>query len=515
VRYPSSTTCCMQQKAGLGKLFKFQGTKELTRSMPQAPASEAQFTLSLPLPTDEELAIIMELKAERAQLLETKSFFAGLVKYVFAEIQEKYKDDFNLRQETDNLRAELVKVALESGLELPQDDKWKQSTSTRAVESIDDFTLRMLKASERIGTSDLPPDVPNVIPYSDSHPHTGAAAFDLQHYRTDADASLILCGTQAAAPNAATCEDLTSRTVSSVEASDVNTSMEVNNAAPYAVPQRSPISIPIQQAPTTAAISDSVEPTATSKELEVGWKLESSLMHTTSDPWSSWSSSGSENVRMQGCMGVCKSPSQHPKPVDSCKDLPVALPPQHQGLLHRHAALETAGASCEPSPSAPGDTGGVTTLVIRNIPARYTKEILLQEWLVDGTFDFIYLPFSFKQKRTAGYAFVNFASSAAASAFQSQWHGRPLCAQVSSSKLSIGAAEVQGLEENVRHLINCKINRVKNPKYLPTVFDGLREIPFGEYVEQLERGCKSASAEQQVKLHIADDVLPEALCQLT
>jgi len=146
--------------------------------------------------------------------------------------------------------------------------------------------------------------------------------------------------------------------------------------------------------------------------------------------------------------------------------------------------------------------GGVTTLVIRNIPARYTKVMLLQEWLVDGTFDFIYLPFSFKQKRTAGYVFLNFTSSAAASAFQSQWHGRPLCAEV-SSKLSIGAAEVQGLEENVWHLIKCKINRVKNPKYLPSVFDGAREVPFGEYVEQLEQRCKNASAEQKVKLHRA------------
>jgi len=71
---------------------------------------------------------------------------------------------------------------------------------------------------------------------------------------------------------------------------------------------------------------------------------------------------------------------------------------------------------------------------------------------------------------------------------------------VSPAKLSIGAAEVQGLEENVWHLINCRINRIKNPKYLPSVFDGLREVVFSEYVEQLQHSYQSASAVQSVQL---------------
>jgi len=522
--------------------------------MAEAEVCGAQFTPNLPPPTDEELALMMELKAEQAQLMETRSFYTGLAKYLYNEFQETHNQDFSLRQENSNLRAELFKIALKFGFELPQEEKWKQSMSTQAVESIDDFFLRMLKAagSERIRPGDLQPDFPTVTPYSDSQAHRGAAVYDLDHCTIDADSSLSPGGVQAAAPNAAVREDRTPRTISQVEASDVNASIEVRGkVAPCALlqkngpqlmrpeqsqklnecnplPQRIPISMPVQQPATKAAVSDPFESNAfpkpfnptncTSMQLEAGWKPERCFMHTATRPSGS---SGCEHIRVQGRMGACKAPPQHPKPLGSCEDMPVALPSQSPAIqiktniesqgesifaveehLQPHAALETAGTRCELSPSAQGDMGGVTTLVIRNIPARYTKVMLLQEWLVDGTFDFIYLPFSFKQKKTAGFVFLNFTSSAAASAFQSQWHGRPLCAEV-SSKLSIGAAEVQGLEENVWHLIKCKINRVKNPKYLPSVFDGAREVPFGEYVEQLEQRCKNASAEQKVKLHRA------------
>jgi len=124
---------------------------------------------------------------------------------------------------------------------------------------------------------------------------------------------------------------------------------------------------------------------------------------------------------------------------------------------------------------------GVTTLVVRNVPARYTKEELLQEWPPDGTFDFFYLPFNRIQKRAAGYCFVNFTSHEAAVTFHNQWHSKSLAAsQRTGKKLSIGAAEFQGLEANLRHLMRCGIQRVRNTKYLPSVFNGDHEMPFTE-----------------------------------
>lgn len=51
-----------------------------------------------------------------------------------------------------------------------------------------------------------------------------------------------------------------------------------------------------------------------------------------------------------------------------------------------------------------------TTLMIKNIPNKYTKDMLLN--LIDVNFknkyDFFYLPMDFNNKCNVGYAFINF-----------------------------------------------------------------------------------------------------------
>jgi len=115
----------------------------------------------------------------------------------------------------------------------------------------------------------------------------------------------------------------------------------------------------------------------------------------------------------------------------------------------------------------------------------------MQEWPADGTYDFLYLPFNLKQKRSAGFAFVNFTSHAAAVDFYSRWHGKSLRDQGTAKRLSISTGEPQGLEENVRHVAAC--NRVKNSKYLPSVFNGIDEVPFEELLEQITTSRMSTS----------------------
>jgi len=75
--------------------------------------------------------------------------------------------------------------------------------------------------------------------------------------------------------------------------------------------------------------------------------------------------------------------------------------------------------------------------------------------------------------------------------FYSRWHGKSLRDQGTAKQLSISTGEPQGLEENVRHVAAC--NRVKNSKYLPSVFNGIDEVPFEELLEQITTSIMSTS----------------------
>merc|ERR1712059_101446 len=72
------------------------------------------------------------------------------------------------------------------------------------------------------------------------------------------------------------------------------------------------------------------------------------------------------------------------------------------------------------------DSSCKTTLMIRNVPVLYTREMLLEEWPNQGTFDFLYLPFSCSTQRNLSYGFVNFTSEAAARAFVGKWQKKRL-----------------------------------------------------------------------------------------
>lgn len=126
----------------------------------------------------------------------------------------------------------------------------------------------------------------------------------------------------------------------------------------------------------------------------------------------------------------------------------------------------------------PGLDPNVTTLLIRFIPPKASQEDLLDFWPLSWGYNFLYLPYSVKQRRAVGYAFLNFVSHEAARLFHSRWEGQAVMSQGRTKKLSICPAEVQGLRANLQHLWRCGLGEVPNDKRLPALFDGNVRISF-------------------------------------
>lgn len=111
------------------------------------------------------------------------------------------------------------------------------------------------------------------------------------------------------------------------------------------------------------------------------------------------------------------------------------------------------------------------TLLVRNIPARFSHADLVHIWPPEGCYNLIYMPYSFKYGRTTGCAFVNFLSHEAAVSFYRRWQGERLV-QAKGKRLSFAVADLQGFSANLTRLVSSeKIYRMKNASHLPVVFD--------------------------------------------
>ena len=145
----------------------------------------------------------------------------------------------------------------------------------------------------------------------------------------------------------------------------------------------------------------------------------------------------------------------------------------------------TAGLPAEAEPKAsvtPKDTVPVdpcdwpqdaTTVMMRNIPNRYTQEDLLEELNGKGfhaAFDYFHLVMDMRTKRNKGYAFLNLRSPVLARQIHAEFNGYHLQRYQSRKVLDVALAEVQGLHANAITYLNAKGDRVQNVWFKPIIF---------------------------------------------
>ncbi|KAF4655632.1 hypothetical protein FOZ61_007476 [Perkinsus olseni] len=122
-----------------------------------------------------------------------------------------------------------------------------------------------------------------------------------------------------------------------------------------------------------------------------------------------------------------------------------------------------------------------TTVMLRNIPNKYTQRMLLDVIRARGfdtKFNFFYLPIDFRNRCNMGYAFVNFINHDAAMEFMNAFEGYKLEGFNSLKVCQTGFSRIQGLDANINHYRNSPVNYVSIPEYRPLWFVEGKEMPF-------------------------------------
>ena len=119
-----------------------------------------------------------------------------------------------------------------------------------------------------------------------------------------------------------------------------------------------------------------------------------------------------------------------------------------------------------------------TTIMIRNVPIRYTIEILEVELeIFKGKFDCIHMPYDYENKGNKGYSFINFLNPYHILLFYEIFNNKCWSFFDSKKVCSLNFANFQGIEEIKKHAKNY---RGKKPKFFNVVnnyWDNTIEIP--------------------------------------
>eukprot|EP00927_Polykrikos_kofoidii_P027150 TRINITY_DN23998_c0_g1_i2.p1 TRINITY_DN23998_c0_g1~~TRINITY_DN23998_c0_g1_i2.p1 ORF type:complete len:517 (+),score=103.18 TRINITY_DN23998_c0_g1_i2:28-1551(+) len=184
----------------------------------------------------------------------------------------------------------------------------------------------------------------------------------------------------------------------------------------------------------------------------------------------------------------------------------VALPSNLQG------GLMPVNSRFGPNASAPPEEWmHTTTVMMRNIPNKYTQRLVLTEINHTGflgTFDFLYLPIDPETSANRGYAFLNFIDPSFAWMFKLSYEGRKMNKFNSGKVVSVVAATLQGFDANYTHYSAARVNRgapaarplfLREPSVSPGAVGGYHcGMPQGGRRGGRRRGCGGSNLDQLV-----------------
>ena len=98
-----------------------------------------------------------------------------------------------------------------------------------------------------------------------------------------------------------------------------------------------------------------------------------------------------------------------------------------------------------------------TTVMIRNIPIKYSDKMLLKELEeFNGKFDCVYMPYDFEKSGNKGYAFINFIHPLHILLFHDKFQNKKWIYCESKKICELNSANFQGINEIQKHAKNYK-----------------------------------------------------------
>ena len=98
-----------------------------------------------------------------------------------------------------------------------------------------------------------------------------------------------------------------------------------------------------------------------------------------------------------------------------------------------------------------------TTIMIRNIPIKYTENILNDTFKeFHGKYDYLYMPYDYEKKGNTGYAFINFINPLHILLFYEKFNGKKWDHFESPKICELNMAHFQGVNEIQKHAKNYK-----------------------------------------------------------
>lgn len=200
--------------------------------------------------------------------------------------------------------------------------------------------------------------------------------------------------------------------------------------------------------------------------------------HSESGRWVVRLQSGEEKVTRTECLRVVHPPF----PVDCKSDLSLGSNMTASTVCPEEQSEETF-SKCGSFTHPQYQEFQATTVMMRNIPNSYTREMvlkLLEDEGFRGAYNMVYLPVDFQSRVGLGYAFINMVTTEDALRFQWHFSGFSNWTLASDKVCQITWGDtLQGLHANIERYRNSPVMHASVPdEFRPVLFeDGVR-VPF-------------------------------------